>query len=55
MTKSTSSQAPSANLSYDAKIKKLEELQALRESGILTEEEFQTQKHKILSGGTFHV
>ena len=41
-----------SDLSFDGKIQKLEELQKLRESGILTEEEFQAQKNKILLGGS---
>lgn len=40
--------------SLDEKLARLEELQALREAGVLTEEEFQTQKQKIL-GGNKHV
>lgn len=40
--------------SLDEKLAQLEELQTLREAGVLTEEEFQTQKQKIL-GGNKHV
>lgn len=40
--------------SLDEKLARLEELQTLREAGVLTEEEFQTQKQKIL-GGNKHV
>ena len=36
--------------SLDEKLAQLEELQTLREAGVLTEEEFQTQKQKILGG-----
>lgn len=41
-------------LSFDEKAEQLHDLQTLREAGILTEEEFQTQKQKIL-GGNKHV
>lgn len=40
--------------SLDEKIAQLHDLQTLREAGVLTEEEFQTQKQKIL-GGNKHV
>ena len=43
-----------AEPSLDEKLAQLEELQTLREAGVLTEEEFQTQKQKIL-GGNKHV
>lgn len=41
-------------VSFEAKVKKVEDLQTLRENGILSEEEFQAQKNKIL-GGNNHV
>lgn len=41
--------APSSSMNTD-KIQKLKELGALRQQGILTEEEFQMEKRKILNG-----
>lgn len=39
--------------SLDEKIAQLHDLQTLREAGVLTEEEFQTQKQKILGGNEY--
>jgi hypothetical protein len=47
-TQSAPSPAPAPAPSEDDLIAKLEKLAALKERGILTEEEFQTQKQKIL-------
>ena len=53
-TKNTpvSSTRPAAR-SFDEKVEKLHELQTLHIAGVLTEEEFQTEKKKILGGNEY--
>ncbi|WP_193014308.1 MULTISPECIES: PH domain-containing protein [Gammaproteobacteria] len=48
-TKNNSSQQPSNNSGGDDLLSKLEKLGKLKESGVLTEEEFQEQKSKLLN------
>jgi hypothetical protein len=42
--------APAAGLSMDDKLAQLKDLGALKEQGILTDAEFEVQKHQILNG-----
>ena len=43
--------APAGGMSEDAAIEQLKQLGQLKDQGILTEAEFEEQKHKLLYGG----
>lgn len=51
--KSAEAAPEQVELSLNEKLAQLHDLQTLREAGVLTEEEFQTQKQKILGGNEY--
>lgn len=44
------SHSPKASLSFDEQMAKIERLADMKEEGMLTDEEFQQQKQRILNG-----